>query len=658
MNRLSMLLAVLLAFAAGTTLGFFITPAPPRVDRPATQLGGANEAAPETDQVKQPDVPAETERRNQRKPTAEPTTPRPKDPPTSDPTLNELIEKISVELPPAGSGKVTGVVLTTDRTPLANVVVRLRGRSTAPSPYRGNETPSIEEEIKALVQRRKFTDGTTLEARSGADGTFEISGLADIEYSAEAKLDGYQIWGATGTFKAGARLKLTAAPVVRVPVKVVLADGTPATSASLRQGTDPSRRNYGGGSQWLPERPYVELRPGDYYLWAVDNKNPHVASETVSVQVELGVEPAEVLLTLKETPGIKGRIITPEGAPVSWPRVGLVYYGNETPPAKPDRNLLRRMNPSRLMDQGTSYDNSSYSFTALEPGNYLVYIELNGTIAAFAAVTVSTGVVTQDLEVQPPVREECLVVWTYGPNGKLLSDVHLYLYSESKGGGGGSVGNAQLRDDGSYWLRKPSSRDPAASKWFIVGNSPSHGTKSIEVSIEQQEARLDFDAPGRLEITLSNYATSELKGRLRIVMRLKGDPRSQLPRLFEPKLGQGVWRSSPATPGTYIVEVQYSRDDWSASALATHEVIVNAGPNAVTFPTPEVYTLTVRLKEAKAGQSVSLSGPQGRWDEQQSDANGEVAFSGLGAGNYTIRLGNERMTVEVNATTTVVFAPK
>ena len=658
MNRLSLLLVVLLAFAAGAALGYFITPTPPRVDRAAPQSCQANEAAREDDKVEKPAAPVEADRRNDRKSPDEPSVPAPKNPPASNATLSELIERISVELPPSGNGKITGAVLTTERTPLANVLIRLRGWSTTPNPIRGPEPPSIEEEVKALVQRRKFAAGSTLEARSAADGTFEISGLAEIDYSIEAKLDGYVISGANGLVKAGAKLKLTAAAVVRVPIKVVNADGTPVVSASLRHSSEPSRSGY-AGTNWMPERPYLDMRPGEYYLWAIDNKNPHMASETVSLQVELGVAPAEVLLTLVETPGIKGKVISPENPPTAWPNVQIAFYGKETPPAKPDLNQLRRTRSPHRMELGPSYSNGSYSFAGLEPGNYLVYLELNGTIAAFAAVTVSTGVVTQDLEVLAPKREECLVVWAYGPNGKLLSDVQLYVTAESKSGGGRAVGNAQPRDDGSYWMLKPpSGRDPAATKWFLTGNSASHGTKSIEISIEQQEVRLDFDAPGRLEITLSNYASSELKGKLRILMRLKDDLRSQPPRMFEPKLGGGVWRSGPAAPGTYTVEIQHSRSDWNGSTLATHEVVVNAGANTVTLPTPEVYTLTVRLKEAKAGQFAQLSGSQGRWEELQSDANGEVVFSGLGAGTYTIRVGNERMTVEVNATTTVAFTPR
>jgi len=129
--------------------------------------------------------------------TAEATKPPPRRPPQprhpADPTpssapadassLARLIADVPVDLPPRGTGVVSGHATTADGRPLAGVVVRAVAKHDVAPP---KSDASVEEAVRAAVVEAKWRAATTRQATSDATGAYALTGLSDVPYSVEA----------------------------------------------------------------------------------------------------------------------------------------------------------------------------------------------------------------------------------------------------------------------------------------------------------------------------------------------------------------------------------------------------------------------------------------------------------------------------------------
>lgn len=96
-----------------------------------------------------------------------------------------------------------------------------------------------------------------------------------------------------------------------------------------------------------------------------------------------------------------------------------------------------------------------------------------------------------------------------------------------------------------------------------------------------------------------------------------------------------------------------------AMVVAEVEVTLTSGENLVSLAMPELYTLTVQLREAVKGQIVSLGKPGRGGRERRCNERGEVVFKDVLQGNYTLRLNyQEVMNIEVTRSATIDFEPQ
>lgn len=662
MNRFSVLIAVAIALAIGIAIGHAITPAPEL--RHADGRSSVDIDTPGNARRVHPDGPDTASKAPGKPPeVGSPMGEAPEK--TGRDPMKELIEKTNVESPPRGTGRITGLVKLSDGAPLPGVRVRARGYTAYYARWRNGEEPSLEEELTHVIRRKKYASATALEATTGDDGRFELAGAAEIEYSLDAKLDGYRIVLHNPQVRAGTHIVLVAEPIVTLLVRMERRDGKPVTRGLLCQGREAKKEARSSGFGWYPESPELQFLPGTYFFWGEDQADKAVSSEIVTLKLEAGVKPAELVLVLKELPGIAGKVILPEEENQdAWPTVTVAFFGNDPAPASFDP-LKVRGRPTQSMDC-RSWESWQYSFPDCKPGNYLVYVMLERSVVTSAVVTVSDQLVRLDLKVPAPSRNDFVVVRAYGPDEKLLDDLSFNIRKVTDGGSGSYGSQAKRKSDGSYWIQKEriteEERDDTGTRWFVVVSSKNYGTKEVEFDVNtRDDIVVRFQAPAFVVASVSGAIDAEYKDRLHITVR-KGVPKGA--GSWSPgagtRLESGQCKLGPFDPDKYVVQLLLSgADRHFVMVLAEVELSLASGENSAVLAVPPLYTVTVQLKEAIKGQRVSL-GTQGRNGvERISDKDGVVVFADVLAGNYTLRVNyGESMNIEVTQSATIVFVPQ
>lgn len=667
MKMYSALLGVIIAFAVGLVVGRYFN------SGPSTQQTeqAANACAPAIDcsSAVRPGL-ACTSSASRKSSSETRCAPRPET--ATEPKLDsmrELIAQTTVDLPEAGTGRITGIVKLKDGAPLPGVTVRVKGHTSYYARWRNGEEPSLEEELTHVIKRKKFAKATTIETVTGTDGKFELSGAADIDYAIEARLDGYQIVARSPQVRPGAHIVLFAEPVVRLSVRMERIDGKPVTRGMLCQGHEAKKELRSGGVGWYPESPELRYPAGTYHFWGKDQSDMGVSSEVVTVTLEAGVTPAELVLVLKEWPGISGRLVfADEDEDNAWPEIAAVYFGDELPPATFDKDKVKGR-PRQTCDC-RSWDNWQYMFPECQPGNYLIYAMMGGSVVASAAVTVSDKLVRQDLNVAAPDRGDFIVVRGHDPENKLLDDLSFSIKHITQNGSHSSGGQAKRKSDGSYWVQKyrygANENREDGGRWFIVVSSKSCGTKEVEFEFaSRDDITVRFHKPAFIVASIPGTIDVAYKDRLTIAARkggLTGTGASTPGTGSKPDSGQS--RLGPFEPDRYVVQLLLSTEPGSggmrgAMVVAEVEVTLTSGENLVSLAMPELYTLTVQLREAVKGQIVSLGKPGRGGRERRCNERGEVVFKDVLQGNYTLRLNyQEVMNIEVTRSATIDFEPQ
>ncbi|MEN8151899.1 MAG: hypothetical protein ABFS86_18940, partial [Planctomycetota bacterium] len=230
-------------------------------------------------------------------------------------SLAEALAAIQVERVEGGDGEITGVVKTRDGEPLEGVRIiaaswRTRsGPGVRLAPGQVPEDPDLEETVVELIRDRQFRRSSRVEAVTGPDGRFRLTGIADRRYGVRAYCSGYRIHTKNGNAGPGDEVNFEARLVAVLSLRVLSPDGQEAPGARV-EAKDPN----GGRSSiiWSDTNRTMEVRPGRYVLTAVSKD-----SDAKSDPVEMSTGGGEtIVLRLKTVPGVRGRVVFPEGGQV------------------------------------------------------------------------------------------------------------------------------------------------------------------------------------------------------------------------------------------------------------------------------------------------------------------------------------------------------
>lgn len=628
-------IVVLATFAAGFGLGYTFGP------RPEARGPSRRETLPSSPQARGPALETEA---------AEPQRP-----------LQAALASIPVAEPPQGNGTIVGHVRTPAGEPVAGVLVVATPRYQAPRrKYRRGlgapEEPDLEEWVSRVVAGRKWSWTARREARTDSMGAYEITGLAEAEYRLKAYLEGFRVDPARGHDSYNVRPRSTvefvAWPLLGLSVDVLTPEGSRPPRATIHCRGDAKQDEL-----WLPEEPWIELRPGSYTLRA-SAEGGFASKEQNLVVEESGATPA-LVFQLERLPGIEGRIHFPSGVLARPIAVYALRFTGSKPPSD-----------ERLVGEGTKKetDGRTYQYEGLKPGSYLVGTGYGTrSVAVRAVVRVDTATVDQPLNLPEPDPAQFVVLHVFGPDGIRLSDVR--VETRYRGGSFGATGGGRFfrRDDGALlvphhsWDKLRFGSEHTDAKWFVEVISDEFGSISREyVPVEDEELTIRFLPGARLTVRIAGYVDSGHEGKVQVYLKARGapDPYFGSTRHDRKPDSDGRQILGPDQPGAYEAILVLRPGTLHAKAIARLPLQLRAGENDALIPLPGLHKLTVISQPGLRAHVTAAGDRHGlRSLRRNIGKDGKAVFEHLPAGTYTVGVwGNgvsEVVTVEIPAQTVV-----
>jgi len=590
-------------------------------------------------------------------------------PESSRRSLRDLIDALPRLDPERGDGVIRGHVKRADGSPVAGAVIHatpwLRHRFRT---LRGGPPPDddMERIVKENLERVLHDRDARAVARSGADGSFTLAGLADSRHRMAAWREGFHITTNSYRAKPGDVVEFVAKPVVRVPLTVLTPEGLAPEMGANITAMMGNRRD----SQWWTEEVgAIALEPGTWMLTAQAGDSNEMKSGEVEVVVEDGVSPEPVTLKLDSKPGIKGKVKFPpdEAQTYCEVRVLRILPGKE---ADPERLKREGRSPPVWSQSG-----GAFAFHDLAAGTWIVGLLPNGRAEVYASETVEVGKGMTAVEFEFPTLDpaDCLTVEVRGPDGKAVTDVSLSTSYRGRSYGGGQTRVVRL-ENGDFRVAHPKvseDRKTQDGTYTLTATSQRLGTKSV-VYVPTANGRLTviFDEPAKLEVTILDYVGSGYEGRISLSVRpvsKGGSSRSHFPGFNRggrnALSAEGVQKFGPLVPGEYDVNMSINSGGRSTTG-ATERVVLRSGENKANVAIPSLYSLTVTVDGAADRSRLSLRsrsrGP-GYRSHSARTKDGRAAFEGLQAGVYVLSGSGSlsgQMEVVVPGQSVVRYAPR
>jgi hypothetical protein len=571
-----------------------------------------------------------------------------------------------------GDGLITGRVSSADGQPLAGVLVRaVKLESNQPRRQRkqGGLPPdeTIEERVRKAVESFEREKSERRQVTTGADGRYALGSLPVGHYTVSAYAEGLELRaGGSGGYRVlpGSTVDFVALALVKVPISVLLPDGTAAREATIAWIRQMSQGRMGGEELWTAEEPSLELTEGTWELRALQGDPSSAArgadsltSDPQKIELAQGGRVETVTFRLRGRPGIRGRVKFPAGEQLDGCHVSIFVVPDGS---KPDPKLLkaRASGTSRWISESSP----EFVFGDLLPGFYAVGASRggDGSLTTAVAIEVTDRIVTQDIEIPPVSAEDGLIVRVLGSKGQV----------ESKGRqwSGNLVAARKVAGDYAVVLPPPDATNLLNEKWdsrtraTLLVQTRDHGTKPVELAQGQRAVTVQFAAPASIAVTVAGYRGSGLEGSLSVGVHRERDGGWRQ----ESIAADGTATVAPLEASSYELVLYASAPGGrpgERAAISSRIINLSGGENSVTLPIPALHSLTVRAPDARSGawlmlQRTGLATSRFLLQRQLDDALA-ATFERLPAGEYRLQLYSGQvsgfMTLEVPAESVVTF---
>jgi hypothetical protein len=579
----------------------------------------------------------------------------------ASPTLREALGSIPMPAEVArGEGTIRGHIRTKGGEPIAGArVVATPSQERPRRKYRRGLAARDEEDVEDWVRRavagRKWREAARREARTDATGAYTITGLTDAKHSVAAYSVGYHIMAARGSsaynVKPDATVDFLARPVIELAVDVLRPDGSRPSQAQIECRGESTRKE-----NWLPDERWIQLWPGTYTVRAVADQS---RSEEQTILVEAGKPGPSLVFRLKESPGVRGRILfPPELQPAQVSVYALRFAGAEPP------------NDARLTAEGKNTSTAgAYAFENLEPGGYLVGAGYgNKSVDVTAVVRIADEVVEQHLQLPPPDTDHFVIVHVFGPEGERPASVRFETSYSGGSFGGSGGGRAFPRSDGAHYvphhswdtLRYGSNHpDP---HWYVKAIADGFGAIKKEYAPgRDHELTIRFRPGARLTARIAGFVDSGHEGHLLVVLKAEGEY-AYLGRRFREEFPDEKGRQmlGPVQPGRYEAILVLRRPLGVSWPLNHIPLELRPGENELAIPLPALHTLTV---VSEPGRRVSVVAAEDRHNmrslQRSTGEDGKATFEHLPTGAYRVTVRkktgrkHESVTIELPAQSVV-----
>jgi hypothetical protein len=514
-----------------------------------------------------------------------------------------LVERTLLSQPPdpvpAGDGRILGHVRNDTGTPLEGVLVvatfvRDFGPRKTPKGAPGPADRDIEELAREFAAREQWERAARRTARTAADGSYEITGLAQRKWRIEAYKEGHQFErtpSSRGYAEPGDTIDFTGAQVVQIDVDVRLPNGEQPESAQIYAEQRTGNTSATTSEPWLPSAPWIELKPETYDLSAADGGTAKSAPQTVKVVP--GGTP-RLRFELRDQPVLRVRVVRPDGIEPTFLDVMLLKFTGSEPP---DAARL----PAEASRITLHPPDEWARWADLAPGSYLIGARMReGPVAVTRVVTVGAGTSEHELRMPPMGAKELIGVRARGPNGTPLrveGCMLAYRTPERVVHRGSEVAR---RVDGACLLWRPVAQaGDAEGRYVVTAHARGLGRASQDWDSRSDEVVVAFAEPSYVNVVLAGYAESPHSGWLGI--GLTNGPESG----YEMARADGRTRRGPVQPGPWEVVVYAVQGVTGGSVpAATIPIDLQSGERSLTIEIPVLHVLTVRWGGGAAGRSV------------------------------------------------------
>jgi hypothetical protein len=572
----------------------------------------------------------------------------------------------------AGSGVIRGTVKTEAGEPIPGVEIRAFAYTppewNAETKGRTFDEIPLDETLRQTVRNRRWWEASRKTATTAADGTFELTGLAEVNWSVSAHSEGYTFTapaGGTDPARAGQRIQFVASRSVKFDLVLRLPDGTSPRRARVSWTVPGS--NGTTGSEWWPGAEFMEMKPGKWRVSATGGDDVRFASPPTDVELRPGMDP--LVLTLRPRAGIVVVAKRPEDLAALRVRFFLARAEGSDPTDDELRTSKTRVSPfddegvpDELFQQmqGTWSVGDRRSFLDLEPGRWVVAAGFDGAALGRRVVTVGEGAVECEIAVPAPDPSQFVEVRVIGPEGAAPASVRLEWEYRAARESASYSAEAIARGGGVWQVRRVGAGDrPQSSEWS--GPRDLGGRWYLQASVDgfvREEAEA---APGaaRVEIRLRVPAIA--------VVRLTGLPPGIDTKRFVPTMeDEGhayisaetgpVTRLGPVAPGRHQISLSVSVGQWSTLRIERRAVDLVAGENVVEFAVPQLHPLDLDLGALQGARRCSLepvidgSDPDSAYVEL--DDAGRAKLDLVPAGRYRLRVDEKEHEFSVPQTRT------
>jgi hypothetical protein len=413
------LLLTAAGFAAGLALGYALRPAPAadRAARPASVV------APEA----------------QRREAA-----------TND--LHEQLMALPVPELPEGEGTILGHVRDDEGAPLEGVlIVAALVLEGPPQKSRKGAAAPQDRDLDDMVREMVWTERGRREsrrtARSGADGSYELTGVADAKWQLRAYKEGYELRpyrSSAYNVEPGATVDFVGDSIVRIDVDVLMPDGSRPPRAQIRAASQRASSSMVSSEQWLPEERWIELKPNAYELTAEVQGARYLRSQPQTLNVEAGAV-LSLVFRLENRPALSVRVVAPDGIRLPQWAAWAMRFAGEKPP-----------DPARLRSEGMNGTGHGMGergvvWQDIAAGSYLVGAAYSSNSPVVTTQVVQVGAGTTEIDLRFPALdpEDFLAVRVRDPDGAPPRGVRFHLGRSAR-----SMGTATTleREDGACLL--------------------------------------------------------------------------------------------------------------------------------------------------------------------------------------------------------------
>lgn len=560
-----------------------------------------------------------------------------------------------------GNGVISGVVTNKAGKPVAGVEVHatparagMRTERAASERQVSRSRRDLEEVLADTAKEWAEGEGRAVSALSGADGTFRIEHLADLDFRVRAQAEGYSFTvrecGVVNPVQQpDAEVKIEGRALVGIRVSVVDENGAPRAKAIVVANGD--------RLEWTAEDPVVYSTAKQFQLQAfadplasASQRNRAARFISEAVYVDAVAEPDRVVtLTLEAACIVTGRVLGENVTGTSWQGVYAV-------PVRPDEPFDATV--PQPDDIQTYAQEGVFTFQDLRPGRYAIcLIGSNNVPVDHEMIEVGPGLTELTLDREAHDASRYIRVHALSPRGTDVEsyDVRLEYQKEGSEVSQWWMGRATMPDgtrllDVSEFTEFDYDAWPSGCKAWAVASSSVYGKVSVPLSSAQRDVTIQFLEACELTVRLEGDISM---GGFRIRILEDGTDRTEPPQLSQASQGnrrggpridaRGVAHFRALSPGPVIVELAQTGRWWGEGReLARQEIVLSGSDHQISMEAPPVGDLEVHLTPCSEPRYLYLvieedDGAKKNIGWINTTEDGRAVFRGLPAGEYTVK---------------------